>query len=352
MAAAAVAPPPGDWQHLSQQLGKKASFEAAAQLACSKLSAQPGDALGADARQLLSRCRTLLRSRYSSRPFWAAGRALFAAAQAAAAAAGEEAYSAQLADWVAECNAFLGEEAEEGGSSSAAAGGAAPSSRSDDRAFLFEGQLSGQEQPPPRPAGLFDLLSGALGQQLPAAAAVAEQQQQHGGSGDEQQHGGSGDEQQQGGSDGGQQAGAEQQDGGQQEPVLPALSSEFLEELERELDAIAVAIMEQTGQEAAAQRAAPPASKKVVASLPVEALSADELAEGEEVQVMPCSSGHVFHPPCLLPWLEQHNSCPTCRHELPTDDWRYEHRKEREREEDEERRGAANAVSHNEFLYI
>ena len=38
------------------------------------------------------------------------------------------------------------------------------------------------------------------------------------------------------------------------------------------------------------------------------------------------------------------------RHELPTDDQQYERRKEREREEAEERRGAENAVSHNEFL--
>lgn len=42
---------------------------------------------------------------------------------------------------------------------------------------------------------------------------------------------------------------------------------------------------------------------------------------------------------------------PGCRrHELPTDDQQYERRKEREREEAEERRGAENAVSHNEFL--
>ena len=41
---------------------------------------------------------------------------------------------------------------------------------------------------------------------------------------------------------------------------------------------------------------------------------------GTEVQVMPCSDAHIFHPPCLAPWLRVHNSCPVCRHELPTDD--------------------------------
>ena len=50
-----------------------------------------------------------------------------------------------------------------------------------------------------------------------------------------------------------------------------------------------------------------------------------------------------------------HNSrhVDTCRrHELPTDDHKYEARKERERRDAEDARGAANAVSHNEFLYI
>ena len=46
------------------------------------------------------------------------------------------------------------------------------------------------------------------------------------------------------------------------------------------------------------------------------------LAAGESVQVMPCSSAHAFHPPCLKQWLQKHNSCPICRHELPTDDER------------------------------
>ncbi len=43
---------------------------------------------------------------------------------------------------------------------------------------------------------------------------------------------------------------------------------------------------------------------------------------GMSVQVMPCSAAHAFHPPCLKPWLAAHNSCPICRHEVPTDDER------------------------------
>jgi E3 ubiquitin-protein ligase AIP2 len=41
-----------------------------------------------------------------------------------------------------------------------------------------------------------------------------------------------------------------------------------------------------------------------------------------------------------------------CRQELPTDDHQYESRKEREAQEAEDRRGAANALSHNEFMWI
>lgn len=66
-----------------------------------------------------------------------------------------------------------------------------------------------------------------------------------------------------------------------------------------------------------------------------------------------CSHGTALHfassnsRPDVNPRLRL---APPGRHELPTDDQQYERRKEREREEAEERRGAENAVSHNEFL--
>lgn len=126
------------------------------------------------------------------------------------------------------------------------------------------------------------------------------------------------------------------------------------------------AIIAMLGADTPYRPSKPPASKKAVAALPKLYVTADhletwgkgtacsvctdELAEGEEVQVLPCK--HQFHPPCLAPWLLQQNSCPMCRTELPTDDDGYEQRKEREAEQAVERRGADNALPHNEFQYI
>ncbi|XP_022981152.1 E3 ubiquitin-protein ligase AIP2 [Cucurbita maxima] len=110
----------------------------------------------------------------------------------------------------------------------------------------------------------------------------------------------------------------------------------------------------------------PPASKEVVEKLPVItvteevlaklgrdvqcAICRENLAVDDKMQELPCK--HTFHPPCLKPWLDEHNSCPICRHELPTDDHKYESWKEREKEAEEERKGAANAVRGGEYMYI
>jgi hypothetical protein len=85
----------------------------------------------------------------------------------------------------------------------------------------------------------------------------------------------------------------------------------------------------------AGDRRPPPASKKAVELLPTVKITAlqeaqgtkctvclVEFEEGEGTRQMPC--GHLFHPRCILPWLEKTNSCPLCRHELPTDDADYE----------------------------
>ena len=44
----------------------------------------------------------------------------------------------------------------------------------------------------------------------------------------------------------------------------------------------------------------------------------DTIALGSKGMFTPC--GHIYHPDCLNPWLKDHNTCPVCRFELPTED--------------------------------
>jgi hypothetical protein len=75
----------------------------------------------------------------------------------------------------------------------------------------------------------------------------------------------------------------------------------------------------------------PPASKAAVESMPTVLVAArhvgadshdcavckDAFQLGAQAREMPC--GHVYHQDCILPWLALRNSCPVCRHELPTE---------------------------------
>jgi len=59
--------------------------------------------------------------------------------------------------------------------------------------------------------------------------------------------------------------------------------------------------------------------------LPNCAVCCNDISLGQTAQLLPC--GHMFHPECTKPWLSEHNTCPVCRYQLPTDDAEYEERR-------------------------
>ncbi|KAJ9073638.1 hypothetical protein DSO57_1014064 [Entomophthora muscae] len=95
------------------------------------------------------------------------------------------------------------------------------------------------------------------------------------------------------------------------------------------IDNLVTQLLEEANESA---KGPPPASKAFIKNLPkIDLLSLDQdsycsickdsfasISDNDPVVKLPC--GHHFDSECLLPWLKLHNTCPVCRHEVPSDD--------------------------------
>ncbi|KAI3666795.1 hypothetical protein L6452_41832 [Arctium lappa] len=98
-------------------------------------------------------------------------------------------------------------------------------------------------------------------------------------------------------------------------------------------------LLERLAETDGSRRGAPPAAVSFVKNLELVVVGEDEglvcvickdsVCVGSVVNRLPCL--HVYHPSCIMPWLNTRNTCPLCRYELPTDDKECERRRRRSR---------------------
>ncbi|XP_057467911.1 E3 ubiquitin-protein ligase AIP2 [Actinidia eriantha] len=300
---------------LQKQLGKRQMFEEAVS-SIKSLLRQTYSSASPSLRNLfysvICRVATILRTRYTMPGFWIAGLGLFMEAESLVSESSEREH---LRSCIAEAREQLREvenqsEVPESGQSNSS------------RGFLFDGHLTVDPEPPqPQwlvPSNLMTTVANLLA--------------------------------------------AESSQGQLENNTTQESAGNLFQELINSLDNAVPWILD----DGSVAPRVPPASKAVVAKLPVItvteeilvklgadaecAICKENLIVDDKMQELPCS--HKFHPPCLKPWLDEHNSCPICRHELLTDDHKYESWKEREKEAEKERKGAANAVRGGEYMYV
>lgn len=301
-------------QELQKQLGKKQLFEEAVSTILSLLTLSYPSA-SPSLRNLfytvVCRVATILKARYTAQGFWSSGLQLFLEAEKLVA---EPSQKDHLRNCIAQAKEHLSELENQ------SEGVERVQNRTG--GYLFEGHLTVDPEPPQPEWLVQSNLLTAVANLVPAATS----------------------EDQTGNSNTSEEA------------------ARLLQGLVDRLDDIVPLFMD----EGSAAPRVPPASKEVVAKLPVITVTEEILTKlgpdaeccickenlivNDKMQELPCK--HTFHPPCLKPWLDEHNSCPICRHELQTDDHAYESWKEREKAAEEERRGAANAVREGEYMYV
>ncbi|KYN37450.1 hypothetical protein ALC56_08163, partial [Trachymyrmex septentrionalis] len=88
----------------------------------------------------------------------------------------------------------------------------------------------------------------------------------------------------------------------------------------------------------------PPLSKEIVANLPEIKIKSNEkqcsiclkqFETGKKAKLMPCE--HIFHPECILPWLEETSICPLCGYDLSAPAYIHKRNYEINKKEEKER---------------